>query len=51
MIATLNKTLSGQTKNQLLDRLAALIRPTEMYKKFAQASCVSSYGVQLQLCR
>ena len=46
VLVTLNKTLSGQTKNQLLDRLAALIRPTEIFKKFAQASRVSFYGVQ-----
>jgi hypothetical protein len=32
VLVTLSKTLSEQTKNQLLDRLPALIRPTEMLR-------------------
>jgi len=41
VLVTLNNSSLGQTKLQLLDRLAALIRPAERLKKFAQASCVS----------
>jgi predicted DNA-binding ribbon-helix-helix protein len=40
VLVTLNNSLLGQAKHQLLDRLAALIRLTEMFKKFAQTSRV-----------